>query len=109
RAEQDDSYPLHWDFSAAGGIEDNETHSDAAARELMEELGVEAPLEFFTSLSFQGDDLYIYKGVYDSDFFKTGPEVEDVLFLNLDQIKQKHNSGEKFHPEFIHVLNKYFF
>ena len=35
RAAHDDSYPGHWDFSAAGGIEAHETLVDAAIRELM--------------------------------------------------------------------------
>jgi len=40
RAAHDDSYPSHWDFSAAGGIELNEPPMLAAVRELYEEIGV---------------------------------------------------------------------
>src|SRR3989344_784422 len=40
RAADDDSYPLCLDFSAAGGIESEESKDIAAARELREELGI---------------------------------------------------------------------
>jgi hypothetical protein len=40
-----DRHPLLWDSSAAGHVEANEDYDEAAARELMEELGVSPRLE----------------------------------------------------------------
>jgi 8-oxo-dGTP pyrophosphatase MutT (NUDIX family) len=41
------TYPLHWDFFG-GGIEEGETAAQAAAREMREEMGIEAVPEDFT-------------------------------------------------------------
>lgn len=42
RSKDEASYPLHYDFSAAGEIEKSEDPKTAAHRELMEELGIQA-------------------------------------------------------------------
>lgn len=115
RAEKDDSYLLHWDFSAAGGIESGEDYALAAKRELKEEIGVDTDVhfigkEFFKGKRYAGEDyssdLYIFKAKYNGDFSKQVEEVKDVRWFKLDKIQEMIDKGEKFHPEFIFVWNK---
>ncbi len=44
RSPSKDQYPEHWDTSAAGHTDPGESPMEAAQRELMEELGLEVPL-----------------------------------------------------------------
>jgi len=44
RSPYKDQYPEHWDTSAAGHTDTGESPIEAAQRELMEELGLDAPL-----------------------------------------------------------------
>jgi len=109
RSRNDDSYPSHWDFSAAGGVETGETPDQAAKRELKEELGVELDVNYKTTVSFEGEQLEIYTSKCDEINFHPNYEVEEVFFLNLEEIKERHKAGQKLHPEFIHILKKLFF
>jgi isopentenyldiphosphate isomerase len=110
RAARDDKYPLHWDFSAAGGIESNEDYTRAAHRELKEELGIEADLEFIGQELFTDqnntDDIYLYKTKYNGKFDPDPNEVENIQFFNLEEIEDMISRREKFHPEFPFIWNK---
>lgn len=110
RAADDTSYPLHWDFSAAGGIEGDESPEKAAVRELREELGVEGlPTYIGTYLckdELAEDQLYVFRLIYDGSFSPDSNEVEEVRFFSLQVIEKMLSSGEKFHPEFPFLWNK---
>lgn len=89
--------PLHWGFFG-GGIEPNESPSDAALRELREELGIDVPTSIFHtigSVQARADkivhvvemdnpitwkDLTVLEGA-GAGFFKK----EEILQLNLSQ------------------------
>lgn len=107
RAADDYSYPLHYDFSAAGGIEPGEDHETAAHRELKEELGVETELTYIGEDEYEGETMYLYKGVL-SDGFNPGEEVEDIRFASTSEIAEMIEAGEKFHPEFVYLFKKMF-
>ena len=110
RAAHDDSFPLHWDFSAAGGIDEGEDPAAAATRELKEEIGVDGNISFVTErlctyLAWQtnepeDDYVYVYKISYDGQFSLDPNEVQEIRFLSLDEIRKKIEGGGKFHPEF---------
>lgn len=105
RAAGDKDYPLHWDFSAAGGIEVGEDNKTAALRELQEEIGIHANIDFMAEESYsQGDTLahlYIYQCKHNGPFQPNPEEVEEVRFFSLENIKKMIEKGEKFHPEFL--------
>ena len=104
RSAHDTSYPLHWDFSAAGGIEDGEDHLQAAIRELKEEIGIESELIFVREIVYEDekvrDILFLYKTHYEGSFKPDASEVEKVEFFSLDKIESMLKTEKKFHPEF---------
>jgi len=106
RAKDEASYPLHWDFSASGSVEtEDATIDDAAAREMLEEIGIKTALTPTGQDHFQDEQIYLYTGEY-SEKFHPGPEVERVMFASIDTVKKMIANGEKFHPEFLYVFNK---
>ena len=107
RSSQDDSYPLHYDCSAAGGIHEGEDPELAAKRELKEELGVEADLTFLREDEYEGAKMYIYVTRV-SGGFNIGKEVESVKFASFKEINEMIENKEKFHPEFPYLFRRLF-
>ncbi len=109
RAADDDSYPLHLDFSAAGGIEAAESNDTAAARELREELGIETPLRYIGTYMYTAsppeEALEIFSGVHNGPFHPNPTEVQEVIFRSIDEVSRKIESGDRFHPEFLSVFS----
>ena len=106
--------PDHWSTAVGGHVQSGETNEDTALREYQEELGTRSKLEFFSK------DFYEVKGrpnkfliTFKTTFngpFKPDPEVvSKVGFFSIDGIKNMVNNGEKFHPELLFLLKKYFF
>jgi isopentenyl-diphosphate delta-isomerase len=116
RAEKDTSFPSHWDFSAGGGVDPGEDSALTARRELQEELGVEAEVEFVGEEHFSYPawnpgvlrevDVLVFKAHHDGPFTPDPNEVEEVRFFSLETIGDMITSGKKFHPEFAVLWNK---
>jgi isopentenyldiphosphate isomerase len=110
RSATDKSYPLHWDFSAAGGVEPGESSKASAIRELKEELGIETTVEFIGEELYKDkyaqDKLYIYKALHNGPFKPDPAEVDEARFFKLGEIENMLKSGTKFHPEFPFLWNK---
>lgn len=104
RAAQDDRYPLHWDFSAGGGVDPGEDHLTSAIRETREEIGADVEPVFMGEETYKDntreDHLFIYKARHNGPFIVQPEEVEEVRFFKLEEIERMLNSSEKFHPEF---------
>ena len=45
---------------------------------------------------------------YDGNFYIDGHEVEAIKFFSMEEIRKMVKNGEKFHPEFLFLLEKYF-
>lgn len=111
RAANDDSFPNHWDFSAGGGIEAGEDSKFSAQRELREELGIEASVEFIIQTHYtyaawkpsvtREVDIFIYKAHHNGPFQVDLKEVERVEFFKLEVVEEMIKSGQKFHPELV--------
>lgn len=110
RAAKDESYPTHWDFSSAGGIELGENPREAAIRELQEEIGISGDLQAIGEILYiddQDDDkLYLFRMTHNGPFTLDPTEVDDEKFFPLSEIAKMIQDGEKFHPEFIFVWKR---
>lgn len=113
RSATDYRYPSRYDFAAGGHMDDGESPEKAAQRELKEELGIEAPLEFVTAWHHPGgsdpddeaDDLTLFKTVYDGSFTPDPKEVDRVEFFTPEQVTRLLAiSPEKFHPELLYFF-----
>jgi mutator protein MutT len=116
RSATDGSFPGYWDFSAGGGIDTGEEPQQSAKRELAEELGITAEVEFVSKEHFSYPawtpnttrevDSFIYKTRHNGPFQVDGTEVEKIEFFSLTEIERMIEVGGKFHPEFILSWNK---
>ena len=100
RSATDDSYPLHYDFSAGGGIDDGESSLEAAHKELKEEIGIETKLTEFKMFTLEEEDCVVYTGIYDGTFDLDPNEVDSIIPLSKDELLQSIASGKPIHPEF---------
>lgn len=105
RASHDNSYPSHWDFSAAGGMNDEEDPTTAATRELLEEIGISGKLIFFKEEIFfketSKDHLFLFVLQHNGPFTLDANEVADVQYFSEEKINTMLNSGAGFHPKFV--------
>jgi 16S rRNA (adenine1518-N6/adenine1519-N6)-dimethyltransferase len=108
-----DRHPLLWDSSAAGHVEANEDYEEAAARELMEELGVSARLERLGKLPASektGQEfIMVYRGKHNGPFSFPREEISAVEFFPTEIVERwLQNKPEDFAPGFIecwHLFN----
>ncbi len=105
--------PLHWCTAAAGHVQAGESYKEGALREYEEELGVQSELNMI------GKDIYetpgkpkkfitVYRATFNGSFTKDERDVEKVEFFPLEKIRQMIKEEEKFHPESLFILKKYF-
>ena len=105
-----DVYPSHWDSCVGGVLTAGEEFDAGAARELAEELGVEAPLERLFPLRY--DDAHtivhgmVYRTQHDGPFHLQAEEVVRGEFLPLAAVEERASS-EPFCPDGQAVLAEY--
>lgn len=84
-------YPLYWSGAAAGHLISGETYQDAAHRELLEELGIDADLHFVGKF-FSPDDhemVGVMVGFHDGPVEVEEMEVEQVKLFSLDELENR--------------------
>ncbi len=90
RAATKSLWPAWWDLAAGGVVEVDEVLDGAAARELREELGVDAPITKLGSGRHHDDDVDVFMHVWvahhDGPFAFTDGEVDTVEWLAPDQL-----------------------
>ncbi len=106
--------PDHWCTAAAGHVSAGESPEGAAIREYEEELGLATDtLEFFNKNFYTAHNspdkfLYTYKLISNGPFNPSPREVQHVAYFTLDEIRDMIEKKEKFHPELLYLLKKYF-
>ncbi|HLC69492.1 MAG TPA: NUDIX domain-containing protein [Patescibacteria group bacterium] len=105
--------PNHWSTTVGGHVQAGESYEDATKREMREEVGVETPIEYFSKDSYhalgQPDKFIVcYRAKYNGPFQMEPEAVVEVEFFTIEEIKSMIEQGEKFHPELLFILKKYF-
>jgi 16S rRNA (adenine1518-N6/adenine1519-N6)-dimethyltransferase len=98
-----------WDSSAAGHVDAGETYESAAARELVEEIGVSCPLERIGHLPCSEatgwEFIEVFRGRHEGPFDLAPMEIETAAFFPLDQVRGwLERSPEDFSPVFREVI-----
>jgi 16S rRNA (adenine1518-N6/adenine1519-N6)-dimethyltransferase len=87
-----DRHPLLWDSSAAGHVEAGEDYDQTAARELKEELGVEANLTRVVKLPCSErtgwEFIWLYRGEHDGPFTLARAEIEHGEFFPVEVVSK---------------------
>lgn len=105
--------PNHWSTTVGGHVQTGESYEDAAKREFVEEVGIVEPVMWFSKDYYKTENgtekfLVTYKAVYTKPLAPASPDVARVDYFSFDEIQHMIDRGEKFHPELLFLLNKYF-
>ncbi|MBU1178514.1 NUDIX domain-containing protein [Patescibacteria group bacterium] len=106
--------PQHWSTAVGGHVKSGESCQAAAIREYDEELGTKSELAEFSKDYYEAEEtpskfLITFKSIFNGPFDPDLAVVEKVSFFPMEKIKEMAENGEKFHPELLFLLNKYFF
>lgn len=103
RSPHKDVYPAYWDVAAGGVLGHGEEWDTAAARELIEELGVEAPLEPLGTGTFADEHIAVNGRVYlarhDGPFTFTDDEVVQTAWVPLAAVEEAITDGRSWCPD----------
>ncbi len=116
RSRNKEGYPLYWAPTASGHMHAGEGYEAAALRELEEEAGVSAKLEFIRKDLFEGKVfrnnkpikkmLAWFSAMHNGPFKADSSEVEKIEFFSPEKIRQMIRRGEKVHPELAFFMKK---
>ncbi len=102
--------PHHWGSTAAGHVQTGETYEEAAKRELEEEVGIKAPIEFLDKFYYTAEGykkfLGVFKAKWNDALTSTSEEGSDIRFIAIPKIKSMERDGTLFMPETLFILEK---
>jgi len=91
RAASKDENPGFWDTSAAGHLNSGENYRECAEREMHEELGIRASLEFLFKIDSCPETFWehieVFRCVTDSPITLNPFEIDDGQFFSLQRIQ----------------------
>jgi 16S rRNA (adenine1518-N6/adenine1519-N6)-dimethyltransferase len=92
RSRWKDAHPRRWDSSAAGHVNAGDDYDTTAPRELEEELGVRAPLDFTGEIAACRNTgwefVKIYRATHEGPFRLPPAEIECGAFFSIAQIQR---------------------
>jgi len=92
RSQNKDLYPGFYTLSASGHVSRGETYSQAAKRELKEELGINIPLrrvkKYLNKTTKESEMVVVFKGFYQGEFKIDKKEIETVGFYNREAVEK---------------------
>lgn len=105
RSQAKDENPGLWDTSSAGHLDRGEAYSDAARRELNEELGIDEPVKLFTrlpaSLETAWEHVEVYACTTAQRIVIDPVEISEGRYFSLSEIDQNiHDDPGRFTPTF---------
>ena len=99
RSMQKEQWPGRWTVTASGHVAKGQSYLDAAKRELVEEVGVEAVLKksvkFVSELVENRAMIQVFTGVYMGGFVLDGKEVDEVRSYEKSELEKMR---DKFTP-----------
>jgi isopentenyldiphosphate isomerase len=110
RTETKDVYPSHWDVCVGGVLAAGESFDDGAARELVEELAVSAPLERLFACRHEDPATIVhgmvYRTIHDGPFHLQPEEIVRGEFVPVDEAVERA-TWQLFCPDGLDVLARY--
>ncbi|MGE3316276.1 MAG: NUDIX domain-containing protein [Planctomycetaceae bacterium] len=105
RSASKDEYPGCYTSSASGHVSAGETYDETAPRELAEELGISAPLEYLTKFpagsETANEHTALYRTTTDLAPQPDPGEIESVLYVGLSDLRrQVETEPDLFTPPF---------
>ncbi len=112
RSHRKDMHPLKWDSSAAGHVDAGQSYDETAAREIIEELGVSAPLESVAKISACANTgwefVQLYRARHEGPFALSRAEIECGGFFPINLIERwLKKRPQDFATGFIECLAKF--
>lgn len=90
RSHRKDAHPSKWDSSAAGHVNAGQAYDETAGRELIEELGISAPVEFVAAISASRrtgwEFVQLYRAQHEGPFALSRAEIECGAFFSVELI-----------------------
>lgn len=105
--------PDHWSTAVGGHVQAGESYEQAAIREYEEELGTKSAIELIGKAVYEVENkpkkfLTIFKSNFNGPYNINLDEVASVDSFSIDEIKKMISDGEKFLPELLFILEKYY-
>ena len=112
RSATKDEYPLTYTSSASGHVGAGETYEDCAPRELLEEVGIEAPIERLVKLpaspATANEQTVLFRAVSDAVPTPNENEVASLTYFTLDELRALAGADPAaFSPPFATLLEWY--
>ncbi len=112
RSATKDIQPGKWDTAVGGHLALGESYSEAAVREMNEELGIpeDHPLKFLFNMKIrneiESENVAVFSTVYNGPFKVQKSEIDEVKFWAIAELKNKMNE-ELFTPNCILEIEKF--
>lgn len=110
RTQTKDIYPGYWDVAAGGVVLAEESYEESARRELREELGITAELDFCFDHYYEDADNRVWGRIFccshDGPFRLQDEEIVATRFLPIEKVLERSQTGD-FTPDGILILKQF--